>query len=54
MKTTLENRKKVATKFLRNAFKRKNKIEEGASSSRVKREHENTYVRAQKMMKGRV
>jgi hypothetical protein len=54
MKTTLENRKKVATKFLRNVFKRKNKIEEGASSSRVKREHENTYVRAQKMMKGRV
>jgi hypothetical protein len=39
MKTTLENRKKVATNSSRSVFKRKNKVEKGgASSSRVKRE----------------
>jgi hypothetical protein len=54
MQTTLENRKKATTKFLRNAFKRKNRVEEGALSSKVKREHESTYVRAQKMMRGKV
>ncbi len=39
MQTTLENRKKATVDSLRSAFKRKNVIEEGAtSSSRVKRE----------------
>jgi len=28
----LENRKKIATKFPRNVFKRKNKVEEGGAS----------------------
>jgi hypothetical protein len=53
MKTTLENIKKAIAKCLINAFKRKNKVEEvGASGSRVKKEHDNTNLRAQKMMKG--
>jgi len=43
MQTTLEYRRKVATKFPRNGLKRKNKVEEGGSSrSRVKKEHEST------------
>ncbi len=55
METTLENRKKVVVNFPRSAFKRKNKVEEGgALGSRVKMEHENIDLRAQKMMKGRV
>jgi hypothetical protein len=55
MQTTLNNRKKVTTYCLRSALKRKNKVEEkGVSSLRVKKEHENTYLRAQKMMRGRV
>ncbi len=55
MNTTLENKKKVASNSPRSAFKRKNRVEErGASSSRVRSEHECTYLRAQKMMKGRV
>jgi hypothetical protein len=31
MKTTLENKKKVVVDFLRNVFKRKNKVEEGGT-----------------------
>ncbi len=55
MQTTLDNRKKVTTNFLRSAFKRKNKVEEGgASSFRVKREQESTNLKAQKMMKGKM
>jgi DNA anti-recombination protein RmuC len=51
MQTTLENRKKTITYFPRSVFKRKNKVEEGGtSSSRMKREHESTNLRAQKMM----
>jgi hypothetical protein len=39
MKTTLENKKKVASNSPRSAFKRKNRVEEGgAPSSRVRRE----------------
>jgi hypothetical protein len=53
MQTTLKNRKKATTYSPRSVFKRMNKVEEGgASSSKVKKEHENTNVRAQKMMKG--
>jgi hypothetical protein len=52
---TLENRKKVAADSLRSAFMKKNKVEErGASGSRMKKEHDNTDLRAQKMMMGRV
>ncbi len=55
MQTTLENKKKVATDFSRNAFKRKNKVEEGkASSLGVKKENECTNLKAHKMMRGRV
>jgi hypothetical protein len=51
MQITLENRKKAIINSLRNALKRKNKVEEGgASSLKVKREHESTNVRAQKMI----
>jgi hypothetical protein len=47
MQTTLENKKKVVVDFPKSAFKRKNKVEEGrASSLGVKKEHENTYLRA--------
>jgi hypothetical protein len=47
--------KKIAAHFLRSALKKKNKVEEGgASSLGTKREHESTYLRAQKMMKGKV
>ncbi len=55
MQTPLKNRKKVAAKSLRSALKIKNILEEeGASTSRVKREQESTNLRAQKMMKGKV
>jgi hypothetical protein len=53
METTLENKKKAIANSPRNALKRKNKVEEGgASSSRMKREHESTNLSAQKIMKG--
>jgi hypothetical protein len=43
----LENRKKATTDSPRSAFKKKNRIEEGrALSSRVKKEHESTDLRA--------
>jgi hypothetical protein len=43
LKTTLENKKKVAIDFPRCAFKRKNRVEEGkALGLRVEREHERT------------
>ncbi len=56
MKTTLENRKKVAINSPKIALKRKNKVEEGgASSLGMKREiQESTNVRAQKMMRSRM
>ncbi len=55
MQTTPENRKKAATYSLRNALKLKNKVEEGGTScSRMKREQENTNLRAKKMMRGRI
>jgi hypothetical protein len=55
MQTTLENRKKVATKFLRSVLKRNNIVEEGGTSgSRVKKEQKSKNVKAQKMMRGRV
>ncbi len=55
MQTTLNNRKKATAGFPIRVFKRKNIVEEGgASSSRVKREQENTNLRAQKMMKGKM
>jgi len=55
MQITLENKKKTAIDFPRSAFKRKNKVEEGGTSdSRMKREQENTNLRAHKMMRGRV
>jgi hypothetical protein len=55
MQTTLKNRKKVVADFPRNALKRKNRVEEGgASSSGVKREHENKDLKAQKVMRGKV
>jgi hypothetical protein len=39
IQTTLENKKKATTNSLRSALKRKNKVEEGGtSSSRVNRE----------------
>jgi hypothetical protein len=53
MQTSLEN-KKVATNSPRSVLKRKNKVEEGrALGSGMNREHV-TYVRAQKMMRGKV
>jgi hypothetical protein len=55
MQTTLENKKKVVAYSPRSAFKRENRVEGGgASSLRVKREHESINLRAQKMMRGRV
>ncbi len=55
MQITLENKKKAAIDFPRSAFKRKNKVEEGGTSdSRMKREQDNTNLRAHKMMRGRV
>jgi hypothetical protein len=51
----LENKRKVIVDFPRSAFKSMNIVEEGgASSSRVKREHESKNLRAQKMMRGKV
>jgi hypothetical protein len=45
----LENKKKVATNFPRNALKRKNKVEEGGASGwGVKNEQESTNLRAHK------
>ncbi len=39
----MENKRKIARKSPRNAFKRKNKVKEGrASKSRVKKKHEST------------
>jgi hypothetical protein len=55
MWTTLDNRKKATSYSPRSVFKKKNKVEERrASSSRVKKQHENTHFRAQKMMSNRV
>jgi hypothetical protein len=43
MQTTLENKKKNTVDFPRSVFKRKNRVEKGgASTLRVKREHEST------------
>ncbi len=51
----MENRRKTIAKSPRNAFKRKNKAEEGeALGSKVKKENESTKTWAQKMMMGRV
>jgi hypothetical protein len=53
MQRTMENKKKVTTNFPRSASKRKNNVEEGgASTLKVKKEHESTYMKAQKMMRG--
>jgi len=55
MKTTLENKKKVAVDSLKSALKRKNKVEEGrASSLRMKMKQESTNLKAHKMMRGRM
>jgi hypothetical protein len=55
MQTTLENKKKAVIDSPRIVFKRNNKVEEGrASCSRVNKEKDITYVRAQKMMRGNV
>jgi hypothetical protein len=55
MQTTLKNRKKAATDSPRSALKRKNKVEEGGTlGSKVKKEHESTNVRAQKMIRGKM
>ncbi len=52
---TLENRKKAATNSPRRVLMKKNIIEEGgALGLKMKKEQENTYMRAQKMMRGRV
>ncbi len=49
----MENKKKTLVDFPRSALKKQNKVEEGgATGSGVKREHESTNLRAQKMMKG--
>jgi hypothetical protein len=51
----LENIKKAVVDSPRSDFKRKNRVEEGGVLGLgVKREHERTNLRAQKMMKGRV
>jgi hypothetical protein len=43
MQATLENKRKIATKFPRSALKRKNIIKEGGTlGSRVEKEHEST------------
>jgi hypothetical protein len=56
MKRTLKNRKKkTTTHFSTSVLKKKNIVEEGGTlGSRVKREHESTNLRAQKMMRDRV
>jgi hypothetical protein len=47
--------KKASTYSPRSVLKRKNKVEEGGGSgSRMKKEHENTNLKAQKVMRGRV
>jgi hypothetical protein len=49
----LENRKKIIIDSPRSVLKKKNKAEEGGTSSLgMKREQENIHVRAQKMMRG--
>jgi hypothetical protein len=49
----LENRRKTIIESSRSVFKRKNKAKEGgALGSGVKKEHENTKARDQKMMRG--
>ncbi len=52
MQITLERRKKVTLDFLRSVLKRKNRVEGGTSCSRVKKEHDSTNLKAQKMMRG--
>jgi hypothetical protein len=43
MQTTLDNKKKATTNFSRSAFKRKNRVEEGGTSSLgMKKEQEST------------
>ncbi len=54
MQIALKNKKKVAINSPRSVVERKNKVEGGTLSSRVKREHESTYLRAHKMMRGKV
>jgi hypothetical protein len=55
MKITLKNKNKVAIDFPRNAFKKKNRAEEGgASSLEMKREQDIKDLKARKVMKGRV
>ncbi len=55
MHITLENKMKATPYSPKSALKKKNKVEEGgASSSRVKSKQESTYVKAQKMMRGKV
>ncbi len=51
----MENIRKIAAKSPRGALKRKIRVEEGgALGLGVKKEHESTNARVQKMMKGRV
>lgn len=51
----MENKRKIATKFLRGALKRKNKVEEGGTSGvGAKKEQESIEAKAQKMMKRKV
>jgi hypothetical protein len=53
MQKTLENIKKATTDSPKSVLKKKNKIEKGgALGLGVKREQENTYLRAHKMMRG--
>ncbi len=53
MQRTMENKKKATTNSPRSAFKRKNIVEErGALGLGEKKEHESTYMKAQKMMRG--
>jgi hypothetical protein len=53
MQIALENKKKPTSNSLRSALKKKNGVEEGGTSTLgVKRKHENTNLKAQKMMKG--
>ncbi len=54
MQTTLKNKNKVIIDFPRSDGIRKNKVEGGTLTSRVKREHENKYLSAHKMMKGKM
>jgi hypothetical protein len=55
MRTTLENINKVVANFIRSVVKKKNVVEKvGVLGLRMKREQENTYVKAHKMMKGRM